>query len=267
MATVDEDRDDHEAYDSGLYSLQSEVDSTEFSKGLSRSVCRRSVSPGRAPGSIPEMHLKQATSNPKPFTSDVVRNLKIPVEKTNLARPALNPETPMTQLAGQLVSVDLKNEQCESPSREFDSGIFPSMSGDAYNSMQPSLSLGKDKTMGMHSGSPETTEMEKMEVEDSGVISMSATSKLIEEEKSNNILSNSTLLDSSRLVSMQEVRLRSVSPNVPPVGESVEVMTDVPPPTIGRSKRAFDCEEEEWHRKKTRLSDVDEGVCVCVCFI
>ncbi len=252
MAAIDDDRD--EAYHSGLYSLQSEADSSEPSSELTKakSVGRRSVSPGTT------TEVKQILGKSKqPNNDSSIWSLTIPTESNMKKQVGLNPETPMTQLAGRMIGVDLK--QIDSPTGEYDSGIFSSI---------PYTSLGQDKQI----GSPQ--EAEKMEVEDSGIVSMSAASKLTEEESSN---TNSTLLNTSIATStarihllQSETRPRSVSPSVPPVGESVEVVTDIPSFSMSSShpgsKRAFDSDEgERWHRKKTpRLADIEEGMCPVV---
>ncbi len=256
MATVDDDRD--EAYHSGLYSLQSEADSSELTKAK---VGRRSVSPGTTTEAVKQILGKSR----QPNNDSSIWSLKIPTESNMKQHVARNPETPMTQLAGRLTGVDLK--QIDSPTGEYDSGVFSSMPSMSYTS------LGQDNQMESTIGSPK--EAEKMEVEDSGVVSMSTTSKLTEEELSNTISTNSTLPYTSITASIarthllqSETRLRSVSPSVPPVGESVEVITDIPSFNMSSShpgsKRAFDSEEgERWHRKKTpRLSDIDEGMCM-----
>ncbi len=246
MTAVDDDRD--EAYHSGLYSMQNEADSTELMKA--KRAMRRSVSPGTTADGI-----KQALrKSPNPRQDPTVRSLKILTEG-NMKQQQRNPETPMTQLAGRLTGVDLK-QTMESPTSEYDSGVFPSLPESAYGSMPPK-SLVHNQLIENPVRSPE--EAEKMEVEDSGVISMSESSKLVDDK----IVSAQS--EQPRFSAAMINRARSVSPSVPPVGESVEVMTDTPSLSLSSGmKRALISEEGERWRKTPRLSGIDEGMwCVC----
>lgn len=247
MTAVDDDRD--EAYHSGLYSsLQSEADSTELMK--TKNAMRRSVSPGTTADAV-----KQGLGkSPRLKQDPPFRSLKILTEGN--MKQQRNPETPMTQLAGRLTGVDLK-QTMDSPTSEYDSGVFPSLPESAYGSMPPAKSLQQDQLAENFGKSPK--EPEKMDVEDSGVISMSESSKLVDDNKIASLVQSeqSTIIPVAMLS-----RPRSVSPIVPPVGESVEVVTDIPSLSLSSGhKRAFVSEEGERWRKTPRLSDMDEGMC------
>ena len=257
MAIVDDDRD--EAYHSGLYSLQGETDPKEMMKdtvkGIRRSPSPRAISEAtkQTPGLV-----KQGLGG--------IKSLKLPPESA-LKRPrasnsSLTIETPMSYLAGRLTGVDLQNEQCDSPN-EFDSGVFPSMTESAYGSMQPP-SISKEKPLESSADSPTTKDTEKMDIEeDSGVISMPMSSKADQ----SNVVSSKTREPSPGVTLLPQIRTRSESPSVPPVGESVEVMTDIPSlSSLSGSKRAIESEEGEVLRKAPRLSDVEDnsGECCCV---
>ena len=257
MAITDDDRD--EAYHSGLYSLQGEADPKEMMKdtvkGVRRSPSPRAVSEAakQAPGMV-----KQAVGE--------IKSLKLPPEsalkRSHASNPSLNIETPMSYLAGRLTGVDLQNEQCDSPSNEFDSGVFPSMTESAYGSMQPP-SISKETPPESSADSPTSKDTEKMDVEeDSGMISMSVSSKTDQ----SNVVSSKTREPSPGVTLLPPIRTRSESPSVPPVGESVEVMTDIPSiASLSGSKRAIESEEGEVLRKAPRLSDVEDGSGECCC--
>lgn len=246
MATVDNDRD--EAYHSGLYSLQNEADSTELIKA--KSAARRSVSPGVTADTMNKGHGKKS---PRSKQDTKFRNLKILAEGPGNMKQQRTLETPMTQLAGRLTGVDLK-QTMDSPTSEYDSGVFPSLPESACGSMPPK-SLANDQLTENSVHSPK--DAEKMEVEDSGIISMSESSKLVDDKMTSALAEQSS-------IPVGMLNIRSISPSVPPVGESVEVVTDIPSLSLGSSgvKRAFVSEGGERWRKTPRLSsDMDDGMC------
>lgn len=288
MDVADDDRD--EAYHSGLYSLQSDADSTELIKQKGPSKNKRV---GKSPSPVP---MGNRVRKPVNFSTTLTNRAGGQGEPSIkvLDMPGQKAQTPMTKLAGHFSGVKLSRDgQMEMPTGEFDSGVFPSLPESAYGSMPSAPSSISDenlpesvpvKSPGPSSKPPAPKEMEQMDIEetDSGVVSVSTSYKIIETDRSvsadSGIPSQSSIHVSkpqpekpaspvpATLSAVQtRTRVRSESPCVPPVGESIEVFTDTPPIVhsmrydgFTRSKRsAMDIGETEmWHHKKTpRLSD------------
>ena len=285
MEVTDDDRD--EAYHSGLYSLQSEANSTELIKRKGPSPSKRV---GKSPSPVPTGNRVRKPASFSTALSNRSGGQGEPSTKV-LDMQGQKAQTPMTNLAGHFSGVKLSRDRhMESPTGEFDSGVFPSLPESAYGSMPSAPSSISDehlpesspvKSPGPSPKPRAPKELEQMDIEDndSGVVSMSSSYKVIEPDQSTTgVRSQSTLLVSkpqlkkpgspvpaSLSVVQSRTRVRSESPCVPPVGESIEVFTDTPPMLqslrqdgFTRSKRsAMDIGETEmWHHKKTpRLSD------------
>lgn len=280
MEAIDDDRD--EAYHSGLSSLQAEMNSSDNHKDR-----RVGKSPSPGTSNVVKVNIQKPTGLSSSLHGGELSGKKTSEGKfsaSDSTQAPLNVMTPVTNLMGHFKGFQLtKESQPESPTGEFDSGVFPSMSASAYDSMPSAASFSHEEPSNSVPVQSPPKELERMEVDVEGTDSGIPTSCLVVEpgqtvsiradHKSPLSLpamkSQSDRLDKpespvpTSLNTLQtQVKRRSESPCVPPVGESIEVFTDLTQSLRadgypGSKRSAVELSETEmWHHKKTpRLSE------------